>query len=481
MKVFTYLKNEKSLYVIIAILSVFALAPYILATFYIHPNGDDFGFSSELSKLGRIDFISYYYNNWSGRYFAFFLLALPKADIITSPYWYTIIPNVFILLTGVALYKILLLFLFKNLSKWKIFSLTLFFLAFYITGLREVFSALFWNCSSYYLIANVFFLWFIYEFIFFTLHQYKFKSYNFLKLAILAFLVCGLTEIYIISLIVVLSVILIYKFHTTKQLLYSIILLLLIVCLGGYLNIFSPGSLLRMETSKLDGGNSFIYSTFRALYNLIILQLVPLFYSGALLLLLFVLLLGNKVIQFNTKLKSYFNLNPVFTFSLVIFIFYLHHAMSLYGAGYVLQGRVINITDLLLLLALAFVSMNIVVYYNIKPSINTYISLVSILIMAFSINFSKNSRLVGKEALMDFPILDKEMTERYAKINIAKSNGDKIVYIDRISVDLRSLSTDVVYVTGKSYYNSKKICDNLTDFFDIEVRIKNNEYDLLDY
>ena len=475
MKLLTILKKEKSLYIGIGLLSLIALAPYILATFYLHPHTDDYVFSNLLNEMGRIDFISYSYNKWLGRFFALFLLSLPKADIINSPYWYTIIPNLFMLLTWFSIYKLFSLILKEIVSKFKIIIFSMFFFSFYITGLPEVFSAIFWNCSTYYLIANVFFIWFIYEFVNFTLNDYKYKSFNYLKLTILAFLVCGLTEVYIISLIIILGIIVLFKLTRTKKIKYSILLLILIVLIGGYYNILAPGSIKRMEAGT-HHNYSFIYSAFRSFYNLIILQIAPLFYSGILFLLLLILMYGHKIIESNLKLKKMFNLNPFFTFTTVIFVFYLHHAMSLYGAGYILQGRVLNITNLLLYLSLAFVVMNIVTYYKVKIKLNKFVGLISILMIAFSLNFSENSRMVGKEALVDLPIFNSEMNLRYETILKAKKENLNTVYIERISVDLHSLHFGF-FQPKKSFYNSIEICDALSVFFKIEVKIKDNDYD----
>jgi len=478
MKILLFLKKEKYIFLILLFLSIIALVPYIIASFYIHPNADDFTFSKEINDLGTFGFIKHYYQTWSGRFFAFLLLGSTKAHIIQSSYWYTLTPNLFILLTGVSIYSILHLFLKNVISNWKIGIFSLLFLSFYITGLHEMFSAIYWNCSSYYLIANVFFIWFIYEFLIFQIQKNSIKSFNFLKLGILSFLVCGLTEVYIISLIVVFGIIIFHTIINQKKINYPLLILMLIIFIGGYLNIFSSGSLNRMEISKSDGGLPFIYSAYRAFYNLIILQLAPLLYSGFLFILILVLIYGHHIIKNNPKLESFFKINPLFTFTSVIFIFYLHHAMSLYGAGYVLQGRVLNITNLLLYLSLMFVIMNIVAYYKVNQiNASKSIGLISLVILAFIINFSSNSRIVGKEIVTDFPTFNREMNSRYKQIISAKSEGKTAITIERISVDLRTLYFGYEYIPNQSYYNSKKICRDLTAFFDINVTIKKDNYD----
>lgn len=480
MKLKQTLFSHNSLYIFLMLISVIALLPFIIATFYLHPNVDDLFFSKSISDLGTFGFVSHFYQTWSGRFFASFLMGSIKADPIKSGYFYTIMPLFFMLATWYGIFRIAYLFLKDVLDKWKVIVLTTFFFSFYITGLNEIFSALYWYCSSYYLLLNVFFLLFLYEIANYFINSYKIKSFSFIKVLILSFLLCGLSEVYIISLIIGSTSILIYHYSKSKKLKLDIIILLIAVIIGSYLNLFSPGALNRLNTESTNSPE-FIKSAIRAVYDLLILQISPLLYSGLLILCFVVLTKGQLIIENSVKLRQFFKVNPLYSIITVLFIFYLHHAMSLYGAGYVLQGRVINITNLLLYFSLFFIVMNIISYYNICISgVKSIYILTILLIISTSINFSKNSRIVGKDIFYNLPKFDQEMELRYQTILNAKLNNESTVSIERISVPLKSLDNNIYFNPQRTYYNSTLYCRDASTFFNIEVIISDDNYDSLD-
>lgn len=473
------LKSEKTVYLLLAVLSLAALTPYIIACFYIHPNMDDWTFAAELESRGRAGFISYYYATWSGRFFAFILLSIAKAHVIMSPIWYKIIPIIFIVLTNLIIYKMIGFFLLEKMKKTRVLILSVFATAFYITGLQELFSAVFWNCSSYYLLGNVIFLWLVYEILTFMIQGKQISSIKFLKIVIICSLICGLTEIYIISLGVVFSFVVLYHFIVSKKIRYDFLILIAVTIICGGLNIFSPGTFARMGVSEVENG--LVYSAVRAFYDFIILQIAPLFYNGFLLVLLLIFLTAKQFFIGNEKLNKFFKIHPLISLLLVFFVFFLHHAASVYGAGYTLQGRVLNFTNLLFYFSLIFIVLNTVAYFNLEEvKIKPRISLLYIAVIAvFTFNFSPNSRVVTKELLYDLPTFDKEMKERYVVINKAISEGADHAIINRVSVNPRVLTLGA-YQENRNYYNSELLCMEMTTFFKIEVSIFDADYDVLE-
>lgn len=473
-------KNTIFFYFLIFVFSVVAIIPFVMATVYLHPNVDDFYFAKIINDKGTFGFVIDFYNQWSGRYFANFLLGLPKSDPIHSRYLYTLLPIFFMISIWFVIYKLAYLFLKHNLQNWKIAILSLFFFSFYITSLYELFSALFWNCASYYMFWNVFFIWFIYEFISYFLKEKEIKSFSFLKLCLLVILIAGLSEIFIISLIVGLSSVIFYQYYFKKVFRYDVLVLLVLIVLGGYFNLFSPGSQIRMQTSLTEHPN-IIIAAIRAAYDFVILQLSPLLYSGFFVLAFLVFIFGKTVLDSYPQLKHFFNIPPLYTIFTGLFIFYLHHAMSVYGAGYVLQGRIINVTNLLLYLFVIFTILNVINYYKINITVDKKNGLMVVLLISFLMNFSLNSRIVGRDVVSYLPIFDKEMKARYDKILKAKNNGENVVYVDRISVPLRSFNNSPIYTPNKNFYNSKIFCRDAAIYFEINIRIKNDEYDQVDF
>ena len=103
----TYISEnfERLSYLTILLFSASAILPFIVACFYIHPNADDWWFAAQLNDLGRWGFITDFYNDWSGRYFSNILIAIPKADMVQTPWMYRVLPIIFILLTGIIIHS----------------------------------------------------------------------------------------------------------------------------------------------------------------------------------------------------------------------------------------------------------------------------------------------------------------------------------------------------------------------------------------
>lgn len=471
-------KKAKLVYLLIFVASLSALLPYLYACFYIHPHADDFWFAGELDQKGRIGFAADFYQNWSGRYFANFLLSIPKSNILSSGWLYTALPIVFVSLTLLMLYRFVRLFSPDSYSKKKAVTVALFLTAFYVTGLYEMFSALYWNCSSYYLLANFFFLWLILELAKFQMDKKTLKSVGFIKIAVLIGLCAGLTEIYIISLFVVLGIMSLLYLKANSKISVPLAIFLLLVIIGGYFNIFSPGAQNRMELSEAQNG--FVYSSVRAAYDLAILQIAPVVYNGQLLLLFLLFTLSDRIIDGNKRVQSLLSVNPWLTLLVILFVFYLHHAASIYGAGYTIQGRVLNITSLLFFLALAFWVLNLAHHkksnFNISPSI----VLGAVALVAVLMNFSVNSRVIVKESLVDMKMLNAELNARYETIEKAKNEGRTKVAIDRVHWNPRALN-NALYDPDFSFYNSLKCTREMSHFFNLEIVIKDDQYDLREW
>lgn len=476
--------SKKNLILFIGFFGLLSLIPFIAACFYIHPNADDWFFSKEISDRGTIGFATNFYETWSGRYIANLMLGIPKSNILSNPLPYTLLPILFIFLTNFLIYKILRLFISASFNIFHSICFSLFFTGIYFTSLYEIFSALYWNCSSFYLLANAYFLLLIYLFLKMHFKNKGVKSTLFVFICLMTFVICGLSEIHIIIAFTILSFLLLYSFFMKKLIDYRYLLMLFIVLIGAYLNINSPGATNRIEYSNADVIESpnIILSALKGVYYFTILQLLPLLNSWFTIIFLLFILTGSYFLRTTSKpVQKIFNINPALSILIILACFVLQHMASIIGAGYTLQGRVINISNLLLQMSFIYLAINISKYFNVKCKLPLKnLSLITILFISVLMNFSYNSRTVIGDLTYNLPTQNKELNERYDKIKIAKQNKQNVVYVNRISVNPKTMYFGLLYDFDKNYYNSQHACNEMSLFFGINVKIVNNNYDLLD-
>ncbi|MCH2232360.1 MAG: DUF6056 family protein [Crocinitomicaceae bacterium] len=458
-------------YLGIALFSLLAILPFLVACLYIHPNADDWWFAAELKSKGRVDFLVDFYNGWSGRYFSNILLSIPKSNMIENPWMYRLLPILFISLTFYTIYRYLAFIIGNSLSKLRVIILSLFSLGIYVTTMPEMFSAFYWNCASFYILWNVFFLLLVLEIIK-HLEGHNSKG-QVIKLIFLTLLCNGMAEVFILSLFVIYGSKLLFDFIKTKKINYIFIVLFVVLCIGSYFNLMSPGSNNRMDMSESQNG--FVFSSIRALWDLFILQIAPLIFSPISILLILIVGRYSSVFEKREKLQKLFEVSPLVLLILIIFSFFLHHAASIYGAGYTIQGRVLNITSIAFFLAILYLLLVLRSrkYFNLNVGSNTSVFIV--LAIAFLMNFSQNSRIIGKDVLVDLPAHSARLDARYDNILTAVNEGKDSVKIDPLPYIPRSLSLGI-YNDQKNFYNTEKCCIEMGHFFSIDIYMDEEDY-----
>src|SRR5690554_729322 len=147
-------KNNVSLFVI-----VFTLLPFITLCFFNVPLGDDFWYASSFRENGLVETQIKWYNEWSGRYIATFVISTLNPLAFGNLNLAFIHPFLLILGTAFCL-KILINNVIDSfnlqLNKLVVFSIFLFFYFNYVPDFGETF---YWMAGAYtYQIPVIFFL-----------------------------------------------------------------------------------------------------------------------------------------------------------------------------------------------------------------------------------------------------------------------------------------------------------------------------------
>lgn len=450
---------------IIGLLSLFLLIPYLWASIYVHPFADDWSFAQKLHTMGRIDFVIDFYNNWSGRYFANTLLSLPKSHPEHSLYMYKLLPSFFILFFGVSVF-----FLIKSIDPKqrfnRSFALTIFLVAVSVVNFIEPFSALYWNCASFYLPALTFYLFFISFFI--RIYIYNTRTYiNIFLLLVLAFLVSGLVEVFIFANFIVFGAILAYQKRVFKRTDWLSCGVIFVSLIGLNLSVFQSGVGNRMDASDVQ--YSFIHAAIRALYDLIIFNIIPVFWSPVILLFILFYESIKAFVNSNQMLKSRLSINPWLVLGTGLLCFYIFHALSIYGAGYSLQGRVQNITQVLfyffIFILIMVFSVNSAPVFSFGENRFYFISFILVLMM-----FSNTPRVLITESRYVLPQFDKQMRERYESILTARNLNRSEVVVKAITVNPRTYYLGT-YKQNENYYNSVSCLNEMSYCFKIKIRL----------
>lgn len=459
-------------------LCLLTLLPYFLACRYIHPFFDDYFFADQISTHGIGDFVRYFYFNWSGRYSEEFLMAVGNAKIKGASNIQYVLFAVFVLLTQLCSFFYIVQVLFKSYYSFiNRILITLIVFAFYLVFMPELFTSFYWYCSSYYQLCLSFLLLNL-GLIINMFNQEKGWFYKF-NLLVLNVFIAGFSEVTIFSFGLVYLAIIIHHYFKYKKIKTFWLLLLLVFGTFALVNMLSPGNFMRMSVAKSGGGNGFVFSSLRAVYDLILFHGTYTFFKTPFLFLcmLFIPSAIRYLKSENPALKI-FNVNPLYSILVTLLIFYLQHALSIYGAGYSLQGRVFNFSIFLFYLAFAYnllVMLNYfsgkitALYFEIPPVAAKWVLIILVLIF----NFSDNNRLLWGDLVRELPAFQKQLIERYELIENAKKNGAMEVEVPLVK------AMPKLYIFGEdekcktsSFVNEQKYLKEAGQYFKITIKIK---------
>jgi FlaA1/EpsC-like NDP-sugar epimerase len=217
-------------------------------------------------------------------------------------------------------------------------------------------------------------------------------------------------------------------------------------------------------------GNSIVFSAGRALYDLFVFHAAYMIYKSPVLLLLVLLLPFISLLIDRKEIKlAAFNIQPLLSVLICAGIFYTHHFLSLFAGGYSLQGRVFNISLFIAFIAVAFILINCLVYFNLKLTFNLKFLKLILLFVFINFLFSDNSRMVIGELTRTLPTLKKELNHRYALIGDAKQNNKTAVEVPRVNIPTQLFNLNKDSMT----YNSPKYLREISLYYKIDVKLQN--------
>ncbi len=456
---------------VLFVLSFVLFIPLILPIFYVQPFADDLALAGMMEDQGRLGFIIDYFQNWSGRYAAMTLLSIPASNPEGDAILYKIMPFLFLFFLWISVHFLLKELTNGRLNKKRNAVLAFFSVTVYLAFIPEIFSALYWNCAIYYLVFLAFYLLFLKSVI--RMYQTERTSLNLLLMSLFCIFICGLHELLIIYNLLLFGFIFVWHFIFSKVRkidYFSLIMILVSLASFAFVMKFS-GNGTRIEVSGSQYG--IFYVLIRSSYELLLLNFYKLISSPVLIILLAGALLAVKTKDFaGNSLKLFYNIHPIVILLVLSVCLFASHALSLYAAGYTLQGRVMNINFFLLYggMFLFFSSLFSRMEIQLSSMHSKFLTFSMMLALMFGI-FTKPTITAISESRHVLPTFNKEMNARFDVIREAKSKGLKVVKVDPISVNPRTFTLGE-FRKNVNFYNSVICLYQTSLYFKIKVKLK---------
>ncbi len=311
-------------------LTIIALFPLILLSFFNNPASDDFdyGFDSQNEAYFPLQIRRYF--QWSGRYFSNGLISFTPLTY-SNLFFYKIVPIFLFLLFLFALY-----FFISNipikLSNTQKLSYTGLCFVLYLIQLPDVCEGFYWIPASLtnQLPTSLTLL------LFGFLMKYK-KTRNpfHLVLSILILIATiGCNEITVVILGFILFSLAFYIYTFQKKINYLVLLILGVYIIFSFLEIFAPGNAVRASNIKIK--HQFVWSFFKSVQLTIsyILKWLPI--------ILVCCLFFVKDICNNFKAKNHFAMHPIISLSITVTIVFLGFFPGVWSLNGQLPDRSIN-------------------------------------------------------------------------------------------------------------------------------------------
>jgi hypothetical protein len=464
--------------VVLIVLCFVTLLPYFLACRYVHPFFDDYYFADQISYYGPVNFIQHFYSNWSGRYSEVILMVCSNVKIENASNLqyalFAVFTLISILISLFYLVHVLAGTSFSFLRKWII---TLMILVFYFVFMPELFTAFYWHCSSYYQLCLSFLLLNI-GMLINVLKEEKGWGYK-TGLLILNIFIAGFSEVTIFSFGVLYGCIVLHHYFKYKKIKTFWLVLLLVFSVCALANICSPGNMVRMgvSASRSEVQHGLLFCGLRAIYDLVLFHGYYTFFKTPF---LFVCLLflpyAIKFVRSGNPTTRILNVNPVFSILVTLFIFYMHHVLTLVAAGYSLQGRVLNFSIFLFWLAIVYNLLVVlnrvsekVLFFDVSARPGAFKALMIVIILLF--NLSDNNRLLWGDLVRELPAFQKQLTERYELVENAKKNGAQEVEVPFVkAIPKLYIFGEEARCRSSSFANEPKYLGEAEQYFKIHIK-----------
>lgn len=403
---------------------LFAILPFILISFFIHPSVDDFCYNIQSRDLGFWTAQLTWYNDWTGRYFTSAILSI-KPLVSGSFFIYKLIPVILLSSLFVSIYYLSSL-LFVNLKRKGFLVFTFYFVTIYLMQMPSVAQGFYWlpGSISYQLpsILSILFLCSLIQLI-------KTNNWKYLLTSIfLVFFIIGSSETSMLLIDFLIGTIFIYKFYRDKKINKSILILLIFAMLFSLVVIISPANIIR--SSNFPYKHQLFNSIFNSLlafknYLAIWLPLIILFTF------IFYDYFRQEIGNYSSKI---FNINPIFVFIIVCCIPFIGFFPGYWSLGGDPPLRTINTIYFYFLTG--FIYFTFVVFFYLKQKSTSFLSfskgvkyLLFVLIFIYlghknNVKTAYADLIKGKAYKYDL-----ELKERYKKINNSKNDT---IYVSKL-------------------------------------------------
>jgi hypothetical protein len=256
-------ENEKFWIALLLLL----LLPFIALSFFIHPSADDYILSAAVRDNGFIEHFKQVYFEWSGRYFATFLVSMNPL-VFNWAFGYKLIPIMLFIIFYLAFYYLLDVFLSAKTDRINKHLFSLIAVLLFCEVIPSTAECIYWMSGSltYFLpsILTMILLTLLLKITYFG----ESRKFIFASTLVLPFLICGSNEVNMIFLAGLLSSVLLYRLIAKKIIIKIFWLVWLCTIAASILLITAPGNYSRIETFSgqydfLFAGNQAVVSFFK--------------------------------------------------------------------------------------------------------------------------------------------------------------------------------------------------------------------------
>lgn len=230
---------------------LFTLLPFVIISFFNLPIGDDFYFGSVGNKNSVTDAITFWYNNWGGRYTQETLLTIFNPISFGSLDFFWLPPLLLIILICVVVFLLIKSVSGKKLEKLDLMIVwtSLIFLIFNL--MPEIGETLYWISGAYtFQSGNIFFITIVA-----IIFQLKnncsfFKTFALSSFSIvLIFLIAGTNEVAMAYQFGFSILYIFFCYFSKNRNIYMALFLFLFVGIASYLSIAAPGNFIRANAT----------------------------------------------------------------------------------------------------------------------------------------------------------------------------------------------------------------------------------------
>ncbi|HMQ68598.1 MAG TPA: DUF6056 family protein [Ignavibacteria bacterium] len=415
---------------------IFAIIPFILLTYFIHPSWDDFEYTGIATQNGFFQSQYIWYVTWSGRYFSQAFLSSVNPLIYGCFAGYKILSFVMLIAFILAVYITVDKIASGCLTLKQKLICTLSFCYLFVYGLPEAGLALYWMASSViYQLANILMVFLAYFYIGF-LRGESAKKRNVIIISLLIFAIIGCNEVSMLMTVVFFTGSFFYNSVVTKSINRNLLIFALVAVVSFIIVYMAPGNSYRLSTNP--DSHQLLFSLKNSITDLIKFIIYRLY---DLPLIIFTVLFISFYLKFVLNKKPWTNtviINPFYSVGIYLISMFSGIFVSYWSLGTSTPYRTLNVIYFIFL-AGWFVNIIIILnYINIKKQlpekpIPEYV--IVFLTLAILISFMKETNSV-KTAYKDLKNgtavkFNSELNERYDRI---RSSAEDTVTIDSLTV-----------------------------------------------